>query len=124
MVPPSVQRTVDGKPASVTWWLDGIAMDEKDRLQKGIKPPDVSAWNAQMDAIRVFDQLIYNMDRSQENLLIGKDWKAYMIDHTRAFRKWPKLRNAAAITKCSPELLRSLKSLTARSGRARPRRRI
>jgi hypothetical protein len=112
MVPPSVQRTVDGKPASVTWWLDGIAMDEKERLQKGIKPPDVAAWNAQMDSIRVFDQLIYNMDRSQENLLIGTDWKAYMIDHTRAFRKWPKLRNPAAITKCAPDLLRSLKSLT------------
>ena len=112
MVPPSVERTVDGKPASVTWWLDGIAMDEKERLAKGIKPPDVLAWNAQMDAIRVFDQLIYNMDRSQENLLIGSDWKAYMIDHTRAFRKWPKLRNPAAITKCSPELLRSLKALT------------
>jgi len=112
MVPPSVQRTVDGKQASVTWWLDGIAMDEKERLQKGIKPPDVAAWNAQMDAIRIFDQLIYNMDRSQENLLIGTDWKAYMIDHTRAFRKWPTLRNAAAITKCSPELLRSLKALT------------
>jgi hypothetical protein len=112
MVPPSVQRTVDGKPASVTWWLDGIAMDEKERLQKEIKPPDVAAWNAQMDSIRVFDQLIYNMDRSQENLLIGNDWKAYMIDHTRAFRKWPKLRNPAAITKCSPELLRALRSLT------------
>jgi hypothetical protein len=112
MVPPSVQRTVDGKQASLTWWLDGIAMDEKERLAKGIKPPDVAAWNAQMDSIRIFDQLIYNMDRSQENLLVGTDWKAYMIDHTRAFRKWPKLRNAAAITKCSPELLRALKSLT------------
>lgn len=118
MVPPSVQRTVDGKPASVTWWLDGIAMDEKERLAKEIRPPDVPAWNNQMDAIRVFDQLIYNMDRSQENLLIGKDWKAYMIDHTRAFRKWPTLRNAAAVTTCPPALLTRLKALT-REGVAR-----
>jgi hypothetical protein len=118
MVPPSVQRTVDGKPASVTWWLDGIAMDEKERLAKAIKPPDIPAWNNQMDSIRVFDQLIYNMDRSQENLLIGTDWKAYMIDHSRAFRKWHTLRDAAAITKCSPDLLRRLKSLT-RDGVAR-----
>jgi hypothetical protein len=112
MVPPSVQRTVDGKQASVTWWLDGIAMDERDRIAKSVRPPDVPAWNAQMDSIRVFDQLIYNMDRSQENLLIGSDWRVYMIDHTRAFRKWPKLRDPAAITKCSPELLRNLKALT------------
>lgn len=112
MTPPSVERTVDGKQASVTWWLDGIAMDEKERLARDIRPPNVPEWNRQMDAIRTFDQLIYNMDRSQENLLIGKDWKAYMIDHTRAFRKWPRLRDPAAITKCSPELLRSLKALT------------
>ena len=111
MMPPSVQRTVDGKPAAVTWWLDGIMMDEKERLQKGIKPPDVDAWNRQMDTIRIFDQLIYNMDRSQENLLIGEDWRAYMIDHTRAFRKWPQLRNAAAVTRCNPDLLRALKTL-------------
>lgn len=112
MVPPSVQRTVDGKPASVTWWLDNIQMDEKERLANNIKPPDVPAWNAQMDTIRTFDQLIYNMDRSQENLLVGKDWKAYMIDHTRAFRKWHTLRNAAAITKCDPALLAALKALS------------
>lgn len=112
MVPASVERIVDGKPASVTWWLDGIAMDEKERLSKNIRPPDVAEWNRQMDTIRVFDQLIYNMDRSQENLLIGKDWKAYMIDHTRAFRKWPQLRDPKAITHCEPELLRSLKALT------------
>jgi hypothetical protein len=112
MVPPSVQRTVDGKPASVTWWLDNILMDEKERLSKNIKPPDVPAWNAQMDTIRIFDQLIYNMDRSQENLLIGRDWKAYMIDHTRAFRKWHTLRNPAAVTKCNPDLLAALKALS------------
>jgi hypothetical protein len=111
MTPVCVARRVEGKPASVCWWIDGIAMDEKERLAKGIQPPDVAAWNRQMDTIRVFDQLIYNMDRSQENLLIGNDWRAYMIDHTRAFRKWPKLRNPAAITHCSPDLLRALRSL-------------
>lgn len=111
MMPACVARQVDGRPASVCWWLDGIVMDEKERLGKSITPPDVPAWNRQMDTIRVFDQLIYNMDRSQENLLIASDWRAYMIDHTRAFRKWPKLRNPAAITHCSPELLRSLQAL-------------
>ena len=112
MVPASVERAVNGRTGSVTWWLEGIAMDEKERLAKEIKPPDVADWNRQMDAIRVFDQLIYNMDRSQENLLIGRDWKAYMIDHTRAFRKWRTLRNPAAVKRCSPELRRALGGLT------------
>ena len=57
--------------------------------QKASSRPTSRPGTSQMDTIRIFDQLIYNMDRSQENLLIGKDWKAWMIDHTRAFRKWP-----------------------------------
>jgi hypothetical protein len=111
MVPVSVARTVDGKPASVSWWIDGVAMDEKERMQRGLLPPDVVGWNAQIDNIRIFDQLIYNMDRSQENLLITSDWKVWMIDHTRAFRKWSTLRRQAAITHCNPDLLHWLKAL-------------
>jgi hypothetical protein len=64
-----------------------------------------------MDTIRIFDQLIYNMDRSQENLLITKDWHAWMIDHTRAFRKARTLRNPAAVARCNPALLSALKDL-------------
>ena len=78
---------------------------------KASQPPDVAAWNQQMDTIRIFDQLIYNMDRSQENLLITKDWKVWMIDHTRSFRKHSTLRNPAAITHCNPDLYRALKDL-------------
>ncbi len=111
MVPVSVSRVVDGKPGSVDWWLDGIMMDERERLAKNIQPPDPIAWRKQMDIIRVFDQLIYNMDRSQENLLIGNDWRAYMIDHTRSFRKWTTLRNPAATTHCNADLYQALKDL-------------
>jgi hypothetical protein len=102
---------VDGKPSAVTWWVDDILMDERQRLARNLHPPDTALWNAQMDSIRIFDQLIYNMDRSQENLLIGRDWHPWMIDHTRAFRKWPSLRNPAAITNCDPALLQALKDL-------------
>ncbi len=111
MVPVSVARQVDGKPASVDWWVDDVIMDEKERLRRGLRPPDVPRWNDQMDTIRIFDQLIYNMDRSQENLLIASDWKVWMIDHTRAFRKWPTLRDPDAVTHCNPGLLSALRNL-------------
>jgi hypothetical protein len=87
-------------------------MDEKERLGKKAEPPDAGRWNDQMDTIRTFDQLIYNMDRSQENILISTDWKVWMIDHTRAFRKWAILRNPAMISQCNPDLLHALKALT------------
>jgi hypothetical protein len=111
MVPASVARTVDGKPSSIDWWVDGVLMDERERVDKNIQPPNDVRWRGQMDTIRVFDQLIYNMDRSQENLLITTNWDVWMIDHTRAFRKWTSLRNPAAITHCKPPLLQALKNL-------------
>ena len=111
MVPVSVPRVVDGTPSSVDWWVDNVVMDERTRIQRGIDPPDVASWNRQMDTIRIFDQLIYNVDRSQENLLITTDWKVWMIDHSRSFRKWHSLRRPEAITHCTPELFEALRNL-------------
>ena len=48
--------------------------------------PTPRAWNRQMWVVRLFDQLIYNTDRNLGNLLIDKDWRLWMIDHTRAFK--------------------------------------
>ncbi|MCC6589721.1 MAG: hypothetical protein IT168_23700 [Bryobacterales bacterium] len=114
MVPPSVPRVVEGKPGSLTWWIDGIKMDEQYRRDNKIEPPDKDRWRRQMATIRVFDQLIHNMDRNQENILIAEDWHVWMIDHTRAFRKAATLRNAKAITECDPALLKAIKRLNER----------
>ena len=59
LVPASVERLVSGRPASLTWWLDNVAMDELDRRRKRIDPPDGESWNRQMQAVRVFDKLIF-----------------------------------------------------------------
>jgi len=112
MVPVSVPRVVDGKAAAVSWWVDDVLMDERERVNTHISPPDAVRWRDQMDTVRTFDQLIYNMDRSQDNLLISADWNVWMIDHTRAFRKWPTLRNPAMITQCNRDLFQALKALT------------
>jgi len=111
MTPVSVPRVVNGKPSAVTWWVDNVLMDEHERILKNIKPPDVERWNRQMDTVRIFDQLIYNVDRSQENLLIDTKWNVWMIDHSRSFRKWEQLRNRAASTHCDPQLLQALENL-------------
>lgn len=109
-----MEREIGGERAAVDWWVDGVLMDEKARIARNISPPDVAAWNRQMATIRLFDQLIYNMDRSRENLLITTTWKVWMIDHTRAFRKWRTLRDASVLTQCNPDLLRWLKALNGR----------
>ena len=92
MVPVSVERKV-GSMAAVTWWVDETLMTELERKKKKIEPPDQRSWNQQMFVCRVFDQLIYNTDRNLGNLVITKDWKIWMIDHTRAFRTMKDLRS-------------------------------
>jgi hypothetical protein len=58
---------------------------ESDRKAKKLESPDPEGWNKQMYAVRVFNQLIYNVDANLTNILITKDWNIWMIDHGRAF---------------------------------------
>ena len=96
LVPPSIERAVGGRPASLTWWVDDVAMNELDRRRRTIDPPDPESWSRQVAAVRVFDELISNTYRDTspglylntvwDNLLITKDWTIWIIDHTAAFR--------------------------------------
>jgi len=112
MVPVSVQRKVgSGEQAAFTWWVDDTLMTELERKKKKIEPPDQLSWNQQMYVCRVFDQLIYNTDRNLANLLITKDWKIWLIDHTRAFRTLKDLRNPKDLVQCDRRLLGKLKEM-------------
>ncbi len=111
MVPPSVYRKVQGNSAAVTWWVDNVLMTEKQRYFKKITPPDSDVWNKQIYIVRVFDNLIYNTDRNLGNLLITNDWRIKMIDHTRAFRLYRKIKSPRDLVKCDRKLFEALKRL-------------
>ena len=112
-VPTSVLRTVDGKPAAVTWWIDDVAGDEVARLKKKIVSPNALRTVNYTFVLRVFDELIQNRDRNPGNLLWTADWKMWMIDHTRAFRLQPNLLNPQALQRCERTLLDRMRGLTA-----------
>ncbi len=109
-VPPATLRRLHTKNGSVQIWVEH-AMTELTRIKDKIKPPDVPRWNRQLQMMNVFDALVYNTDRNRGNILITPDWKLWMIDHTRAFRRNPFLQNAAAITQCERGLYQKLKTL-------------
>ena len=113
MVPATVERSYNGKDASFTWWVDDVLMDEGQRLEAKTAPPDSASWNEQMWIVRVFDQLIYNTDRNVGNLLIDKNWRLWMIDHSRAFRPHDSLMDAKNLTRCDRGLLERLRALDA-----------
>ena len=112
MIPATVARRVDGNESSVTWWVDDVLMDEGERIKKKVSPPGPRDWNDQMMVVRVFDQLIFNTDRNLGNLLIDKQWRIWMIDHTRAFRWTKELRSPENLQRCDRSLLAKLKALT------------
>jgi len=112
MIPVSVERNVQGKPAAMTWWIDDVLMEETERLKKKVEPPDQDRWNRQMYTVRVFDQLVFNTDRNLGNLMITKDWQIWMVDHTRAFRLLPTLRTPGNLVKADRKLLDALRKLT------------
>jgi len=111
MVPPSIFRKYNGTSAAFTWWVDDVLMDELERTKRHIDPPDQQDWNDQMYVVRVFDQLIYNTDRNLGNLLIDKQWRIWMIDHSRAFRMQDSLKEEKNLVKCERTLLEKMKAL-------------
>ena len=111
MVPMSVEREFEGKLGSMTWWLDNIWMTEAERRDSKIKPPATQDWVDQLNIVRVFDQLIYNTDRNQGNLLITPEWRVWMIDHTRAFRASKSLLKKDMLGRCDYNLLERMRAL-------------
>jgi hypothetical protein len=112
-VPMSIERRVDGKGAAVTWWIDDVMMDEKERLAKEARGPDPERTAMQTHIMRVFDELISNRDRNMGNLVWTTDWKMWMIDHTRAFRLGDELQRPAALLRVERSLLENMRRLTA-----------
>jgi hypothetical protein len=114
-VPMSVERNIDGKIAAVTWWVDDVKMDEKDRLKIKELGPDPVRTTKQIQIMRIFDELIQNRDRNQGNILWTSDWTMWLIDHTRAFRLGKDLLKPENLSRCDRGLLDRLRAITPES---------
>ncbi len=84
MVPVAVSRTINGHRGILEFWIDGSINLRKMTEQK-LQPDGWCPAEPQYNLMNVFDILIHNTDRTQENALFTKDWMLLLIDHTRAF---------------------------------------
>ena len=112
MMPVSVERELDHQKGAISWWVDDVKWDEGERLKLKLQAPDPEAFNRQMYRMRLFAQLIADTDRNTGNILITSDWKLWMIDFTRAFRRTPTLLAPAGVSRCDRALLDRLRTLT------------
>lgn len=88
MIPPTVERNFNG-PGSLQLWVESW-MTLKKKMDDKVKIPSykIFYWNRALYLQRFFDNLIANEDRHQNNYLITKDWRMYLIDHSRSFRTY------------------------------------
>jgi hypothetical protein len=110
MVPATIARSYRGHRGSLQFWMDNCIM-EKDRLKMKLTPPDPESWKQQIYKVRLFDNLLYNIDRNLGNLLISPDWKCYMIDHSRTFKNVNRLKSPKDLTYFSRSLMDAVQKL-------------
>lgn len=91
-VPPAVVRRIEGKLGTLQIWVYNAVMEDE-RVEAGLRSPNQIAWRQQSMAMYLFDNLIGNDDRTQQNILIDKNWKIWLIDHTRAFYQDKEIQN-------------------------------
>ena len=81
MVPPAVEREIDGEVGAAVMWVDGV----KSVKQTGGKVPQGPQWGRAIRRMQMFDNLIGNPDRNAGNILLGAPGELILIDHSRAF---------------------------------------
>jgi hypothetical protein len=87
MVPPCVERVFKGRAGALSLWAEN-KYSLLDIQEKGIQiPKDAIDHTEKMKYVtRLWDSLIGNDDRTQENVRYTDDWRMILIDHSRAFR--------------------------------------
>jgi hypothetical protein len=111
LVPPTVERKVDGKRGSMQAWAERPLS----RFGQGPPPEDPARAEAYLHAQRLLDYLTFNTDRHVRNVLLGAEWRPVAIDNSIAFhpfvRPYRPLHRfprgpAAALERLDPRALR------------------
>lgn len=112
MVPPTVEKSFQGNRGSCQLWVES-EMNLRDKVQKGVETPSskLLSWSRAGYLQQAFDNLIGNQDRHQGNVLITKDWRTILIDHSRSFRTSRKFVKGLIYSERNiedPEIMREL----------------
>lgn len=109
-VPPVVMRRIDGKKGTLQIWVEE-AFSEKERLRNKLPVQGSGPLLYQFQTLYLFDNLIYNYDRNQGNILYDRAGRMWLIDHTRAFQAYGGAPYLSRVSLCSRKLFGALKSL-------------
>lgn len=108
MVPPTVERRVDRDPGAMVYWIENTKPWDNKKPPTGPEP----RWSNQLSRMKMFDQLIANIDRNAGNILYDDDWHVFLIDHSRAFIERKDLKGTAAPARVDRALWTKIDALT------------
>ncbi|MCJ7557180.1 MAG: metallophosphoesterase [Gammaproteobacteria bacterium] len=115
LVPVTVEREIGGVTGSLQYWVDGL-INWKAVLEQNITTGNWCPMQPQFELLKVFDGLIYNQDRTQQNLTFLRDnWTLVLIDHSRSFEpdwKFPPSVEKSEYLVVWPAVARRLATLT------------
>ena len=69
MMPVTVERTWEGRPGALSWWLDDVMFDEATRIKERRWPEDMVPWTDQRYRMQLFAELVYDTDRNRGNIV-------------------------------------------------------
>lgn len=112
MVPVAVIRSHKGDEGTLVAWIDNAS--HENQMKQRPTGPMMAELARQKGTMKLFDALIFNVDRRPENWMVDNDTaKLYLIDHSRAFRKHkePSEEFLTGRARLSKELYDKLKAL-------------
>lgn len=109
MVPPAVERRHQNQTAAIILWAENTRMWDDKNPPKGPEP----RWSREISRMKMFDQLIANIDRNAGNILYDPDWHIILIDHSRAFIEKKDLRGMQPLIRVDKALWERMDALTA-----------
>lgn len=84
MVPPRVEREIDGTVGVAVMWVEGAQSFAK--LGGVPRPPaaEMDNWNRELSRAKMFHNLVGDIDPNLGNWLVDSSWRVILIDQSRA----------------------------------------
>lgn len=109
LVPVMVERQLDGRTGSLQVFLEGVET-EKSRLRKNLQPPDLQAYQDQLEDITLLENLTCTPRQDLGDILIQTDtWKVWRVDFAEAFMPSTELLPERLIRRASRRFIAALR---------------
>ncbi len=107
-VPPTTIRRIGSSEGSVQVWVENAGST----TAPGFRPKSPIGWVKQQWDMHLFDNLIFNADRTAQNILAGENGELWLIDHGRAFQPKAELLSPENVKKINRRIWDRLQALS------------